>query len=402
MIRRARIRFAFAAFVTGSAALLQAQLPQRLDEALQRIFQRNEYASEVFGPTAWLDGGRKYTSLSGATHDLVAYDTATGQSSVLVATKDLVPAGAKAPLEIDAYDWSSDQSKLLIFTNTRRVWRQNTRGDYWVFDVNAKTLKRLGGHAPEASLMFAKFSPDGQRVAYVRAQNIYVERLAGGAITPLTKDGRGDIINGTSDWVNEEELDIRDGFRWSPDGRRIAYWQFNTTGVERFTLINDTDALYPKLTQFPYPKTGTKNSAVRVGIVSADGGATRWVQAPGDPRDHYIARLEWVEAATVALQQLNRHQNTLDMLLADAATGSVRRAFRDQSDSWVDVPDEVVWFNQNREFTWTSEKDGWRHVYAVSRDGAERLLTKFDGDVAAIAAHVLSLAVVVPMLGRVG
>ncbi|MBI3262631.1 MAG: S9 family peptidase [Acidobacteria bacterium] len=387
-LRSRTVVLILATLVTSAVPRLRAQLPDRLDEALQAIFDRNEYAAESFGPTAWLDGGRRYTSLTrGAARDLVAYDTASGQETVLVSAKDLVPRGSDTPLQISGYSWSSDQSKLLIFTNTRRVWRQNTRGDYWVFDVKTKALRKLGGQAPEASLMFAKFAPDGRKVGYVRAQNIYVEDLAGGRITPLTTDGGGDVINGTSDWVNEEELDLRDCFRWSPDGRRLAYWQFNTSGVERFTLINNTDALYPTLTRFPYPKSGTTNSAVRVGVLSATGGATTWMKTAGDPRNHYVASAEWVDAATLALQQLNRLQNTNELLLADVASGVVRRVHRDQSETWVDVPDEVAWFNQHREFTWVSEHDGWRHVYAVARDGTrERLLTKFDGDITSVDA----------------
>ena len=212
-----------------------------------------------------------------------------------------MPAGAKAPLDIDDYAWSADGKRLLIFTNTEAVWRQNTRGDYWVLDVAAGRLKQIGGKAPESSLMFAKFSPDGTRVAYVRANNIYVEHLADGRTAALTSDGSETTINGTSDWVYEEELGVRDGFRWSPDGRRIAYWQFDTTGVGIFSLINDTTALYPTITQIPYPKAGTTNSAVRIGVVSAEGGQTTWMQTPGDPRE-YVPR-----APRVARRRHARH-----------------------------------------------------------------------------------------------
>ena len=379
----------------GFSGVLSAQLPDRLDDQLRAIFERGEYTAETVGQTAWLDDGRRYTALTrGQQRDLVAYDTETGRSELLVAAKSLALKGTDKPLPIAGYSWSPDRSRLLIFTNTRKVWRQNTRGDYYVLTRASGALKKLGAGAPEASLMFAKFSPDGRRVAYVRAENIYVEDLSTGRITPLTKDGGGDVINGTSDWVNEEEFSIRDGFRWSPDGRAIAYWQFNTSGVSRFTLINDTDALYPKTTVYPYPKPGTTNSAVRVGIVPSAGGATTWVKTPGAPRDFYIPRIDWVDVGTLVLQHMNRLQNTNDVLLADRATGNVRRVLRDQSRAWVEEMGEVVWLRPKgtpagraTEFVWLSEKDGWRHAYAVPRDGGrERLLTKFDGDVAAIDA----------------
>ncbi len=359
-----------AALVLAAAGLLHAQLrhtlPEDLDAALQAIYERNDYTAESFGPTAWLDGGRRYTSIArGQERNLVAYYTQTGESDVLVASTLLVPK----TLSISRYSWSPDKTKLLIFTNTRKVWRQNTRGDYWILDRASGALKKLGGNGPEASLMFAKFSPDGTRVAYVRAQNVYVEDFASGRILAVTTDGGGDITNGTSDWVNEEEFNIRDGFRWSPDGRSIAFWQFDSSGVQRFTLINDTDALYPTITQIPYPKAGTTNSAVRVGIVPAAGGPATWVKTPGAPRDFYIPRMDWVDDRTLVLQHMNRLQNTNDVLLADPATGSVRRVLRDQSNAWVEEMDDVVWLNGGREFVWVSEKDGWRHAYAVAREG---------------------------------
>jgi dipeptidyl-peptidase-4 len=385
---RRRDVLAAVAVVAALVVTPHAQIPSRLDDAIRAIYERNEFSGESFGPARWLEDGRRYTTLTGGKpRDLVAVDTATGTSEVLVAATDLVPPGATSPLDINSYAWSADRTKMLVFTNTRRVWRQNTRGDYWLYDLKAKTLKKLGGTAPESTLMFAKLAPDATRVAFVRAQNIYVEDLASGRIVQVTTDGAGDIINGTSDWVNEEEFGLRDGFRWSPDGRHVAYWQFNTTGVERFTLINNTDALYPRVTVFPYPKPGTMNSAVRVGIVPATGGPTVWINAPGNPRDQYIPRMEWVDERTLALQHMNRLQNTNDFLLADTVSGNVRRAFRDQSNTWVDDVDPVVWLNDGKEFMWVTEKDGWRHAYAIAREGGrERLLTRFDGDVLGIDA----------------
>ena len=386
---------AILASVLAASVQLRGQLPERLDERLRALYERSEFAAESLGATAWLDDGRRYTAVTrGGNGALVAYETATGASEVLVAPRALVPPGSSRPLQIAGYSWApaadsadSRGPKLLIFTNTRRVWRQNTRGDYWTLDLRSGALHKIGADAPESSLMFAKCSPDGRRVAYVQAQNLFVEDLASGEVRQLTSDGGGNIVNGTSDWVNEEEFGIRDGFRWSPDGRRIAYWQFDTSGVERFTLINNTDALYPKTVTYPYPKPGTTNSAVRIGIVPSGGGATVWVKTEGDPRKHYVPRMDWADASTVMLQYMNRAQNVNDALLADAATGVVRRVHRDESKAWVEEVDPVAWIRGGREFTWVSEQDGWRHVYAIARDGGrERLLTRFEGDVAAVDA----------------
>ena len=395
MTTSVRRRLAAAVAIACLAAAVRAEqadgVRAALDAQLARIFQSSDFQVPRFGPARWLDDGRVYTTVERAAGresvwDIVRYDAATGERSVLVDGTRLTPPGTRTALDIDDYQWSRDGRKLLIFTSTARVWRLNTRGDYWVLDLAADRLQKLGGSAPPSSLMFAKFSPDGSRVAYVRGGNIYVERLESGAITPLTSDGSETTINGTSDWVNEEELGIRDGFRWSPDGSRIAYWQFDTTGVGIFSLINDTETLYPVITRIPYPKAGTTNSAVRIGIVPADGGATTWVETPGDARDRYLARLEWVDAQTVAIQQLNRLQNQNDFLLGDAASGRVTRVFRDESQTWVEVVDEVKWLDGGKAFLWISERDGWQHVFRVPRAGGEpTLVTRFDADVLDVA-----------------
>jgi dipeptidyl-peptidase-4 len=371
---------------TAGLAAQQADRAAALEERINRIFQSRDYDVPRFGPARWLPDGSGYTtverSASGDGWDIIRYDAGSGARSVLVPGSRLVPQGEPAPLEIDDYTWSPDGRRLLVFTNTKRVWRQNTRGDYWVLDLQGAGLRRIGGTAPASTLMFAKFAPDSTRVAYVRANNIHVERLDTGQIITLTSDGSDTTINGTSDWVYEEELGVRDGFRWSPDSRTIAYWQFDSTGVGIFSLINSTDSLYPVITRIPYPKAGTTNSAVRIGAVSAEGGETRWMRTPGDPRDTYLARLEWLDAATVTIQQLNRLQNRNDFLLADVRTGDVRRVFRDQSTTWVDVVDEVTWLDDRRAFLWVSERDGWRHVYRVPLEGgAGQLVTRFDADV---------------------
>jgi dipeptidyl-peptidase-4 len=369
----------------GSTASGQpAERDASLDARLVRIFQDQAYAVPRFGPARWLADGSGYTTLEPAPRggsDIVRYDARTGERSVLVAAARLTPAGAGAPLTIEDYAWSADGRRLLVFTNTARVWRDHTRGDYWVLDLGSGALRKLGGPAPASTLMFAKFSPDGSRVAYVRANNLYVEAIDGGRIRALTTDGSTTTINGTSDWVYEEELFLRDCFRWSPDGSAIAYWQFDTTGVGLFSLI-DNSPLYPTITRIPYPKVGTKNSAVRIGVVPARGGRTRWMRTPGDPREHYLARLDWVDDRTLAIQQLNRLQNRNDLLLAEVTSGETRSIFRDESKAWVEVVDRLPWLENGQAFLWVSERDGWRHVYRVRRDTGEAApITRFDADV---------------------
>ena len=292
---------------------------------------------------------------------------------VLVPAARLIPEGAARPLEIEEYAWSPDQSRLLVFTNSRPVWRLNTRGDYWLLDRASGRLRQLGGaDAKPSTLMFAKFSPDGTRIGYVRENNLYVEDVATGAITALTTDGSRTLINGTFDWVYEEELMnyYADGWRWSPDGGSIAYWQLNADRVRDFLLINNTDSLYSFTIPVQYPKAGQENSAARIGVVPAAGGPTRWLDIPGDQRNHYLARMEWAASSgEVVVQRLNRLQNTLELFLGDARTGQIRPILVERDSAWVDVVDGLRWVNQGRQFTWVSERSGWRHVYLVSRDG---------------------------------
>jgi dipeptidyl-peptidase-4 len=353
---------------------LVAQRTQPL--TLDRIFASPEFASQRFGPARWLEDG-SYTTVepSRATNgtgalEIVRYDARSGRRRVMISAAQLTPATRTTPLVVEDYTWSDDGARLLIFTNSQRVWRQNTRGDYWVLDVGVGRLRQLGGDAPESTLMFAKFSPGGDRVGYVRQNNVYVEDLVSGEITQLTHDGSTTIINGTFDWVYEEEFSLRDGFRWSPDGTQIAYWQLDASGIRDFYLINNTDSLYSFVIPIQYPKTGTTNSAGRVGVVPAAGGRTTWFAIEGDPRNNYIARMEWAaNSDEIVVQYLNRLQNTNRVMLGTAATGAVRTVFTDTDDAWVDVVDDLRWLDEGRRFTWVSERDGWRRAYLVSRDG---------------------------------
>jgi dipeptidyl-peptidase-4 len=366
-----------APFAVGAAAGAQAAAnPARL--TVERIFASPDLFARGVGQLRWLDDST-YVALQtnpqqqGAV-ELARFNARTGARDVFVPTAWLTPNGASAPLEVEDYTWSPDHKRLLVFTASERVWRENTRGDYWVLDLASRGLRKLGGDAPKSTLMFAKFSPDGQRVAYVRQNDLYTEDVTNGQITRLTRDGSRTIINGTFDWVYEEELSLRDGFRWSPDGKSIAYWQLDASGVKDFDLIDDTDSLYSFVNPVQYPKAGTTNSAGRIGVVDAAGGATKWMSIDGDPRNQYLARMDWAgltNSAELLIQRMNRRQNEIDVLLADARTGAVRTVLVERDSAWVDVVNDVRWLNKDQQFTWMSERNGWRRMYAVSRDGAK-------------------------------
>jgi len=357
-----------------------------------RIFDKREFQGATWGPASWLPDGSGYTTLETSERhkdakDVVRYDPESGKREVLVPASRLIPRGQSKPLKIEGYALSDDLRKLVLFTNAKRVWRQNTRGDYWVFERDTKRLQKLGGNAKPSTLMFATLSPDGCRVAYVCRNNLFVQDLADLRITQLTTGGSSTLIHGTSDWVYEEEFNLRNGFRWSPDGKHLAYWQFDSSGVRTYHLINDTDALYPKLTSYRYPKVGETNSACRVGVVASTGGDTRWLDTKADPRNHYIPEMQWApNSRYVVFQHLNRLQNTNQVVRGDVKNGQTRVLFTDRDDAWVDVVDKWQWIEKGKRFLWLSERDGWRHLYAVSRSGRSiTLLTPGPFDVISIA-----------------
>jgi dipeptidyl-peptidase 4 len=377
---------------------------------VDRIFKLREFSPRPALQPQWFDGGASYLLIEpeaggSGLMNVVRYDSATGaKRDVLIAPAQLTPPSAATPIDIEDLSWSRDGQRALVFTNSRRVWRTNSRGDYWLLDRRTGVLKRIGGDAPEAALMYAKFNPEGTKVAYVRQNDIYVEDLASGLTTRLTHDGADLVINGGSDWVNEEELDLHDCYTWSPDGARIAFWQFDTHSVRSFPLMyylgKDRAIVtqvpypqtgpYPLVVNVPYPLAGTTNSAVRAGVVPVSGVSdVVWMRLPGDPREHYVARMQWVDPQTLLVQQLNRLQNTHRHLLADAARGSVKQMWVDRDDAFITIGfgglPEARPLHNGADFLVTSEKDGWMHAYRVTRDGRETLVTRGDMDAVSVA-----------------
>lgn len=311
---------------------------------------------------------------------------------VVVSRQDLNTA-APGSDGVMHFSLSKDGSKLLLFANTKKVWRLETKGDYFVMDIASKKISRLGKSLPPSSLMFAKFSPDQSKVAYVSEYNVYVEDLASGTVTALTTDGNRKHINGTFDWAYEEEFSCRDGIQWSPDSKRLAYWQIDATRIRDFYMINNTDSVYSKVVPVEYPTAGQTPSPARVGVVEIATGKTAWVPLPGDPAQHYIPRIEWNTSGTLYLQQMNRKQNETIIYSYVPSSGAVKSVYTDHDDAWIDTftpwedvyaldfRHELRWINDGKEFIWFSEQDGWRHVYRVSTEGKSTLITKGNYDV---------------------
>lgn len=341
----------------------------------------------------WTPDGVGYYKITA--EGIAKVDPKTDAETVVVNKTSLTPAGSSTALRIQSFDYSADRSKILLFTNTAKVWRYNTRGDYWVLNTTSNELKKLGQGLAERSLMFAKFSPDNKMVAYVSGNNLYVEDIATSQVRKLTADGTRKLINGTFDWAYEEEFGCRDGFRWSPDGKQIAFWQLDATKIRDYYMLNTTDSNYSKVIPVEYPKVGESPSPAKIGVVTLNGGLIRWMKIEGDPQQHYITRMEWTNPNELIVQQLDRKQQESRLIYCRTTDGNATTFWAENDDAWVDLnsseltgePGGWKWVNKGQEFLWVSEKDGWRHIYRISKDGKMvTLLTKGNYDIGKILA----------------
>lgn len=358
---------ALAAGLLGAADPARAQEAERGELSVRRIFGTPELLPERFDgawkgdPEGWYaveedDAGRD---------EIWRVEAETGERVRWVPAGDLVPEGRSEPLAIADFSFSPDRGKLLLFTDVEAVWRYSRRGTYWVLDLSSRRLRPLS-EAPGAQ-MLAKWGPDGERVAFVRDGRIFLARPSTGEERLLVGSERDEVLTGTMDWVYEEEFGIWDGYRWSPDGERIAFWRFDRGPVGTFYLLDET-ALYPELRPVRYPKAGTDNSLVRLGVAEVATGEVTWFD-PRPGQEGYLPRMEWVADGEIVIQRLNRHQNRLELLRADPETGETSPFFAETDSAWVDVVDDLVWIEGGERFLWTSERDGRRHVYLYRGDG---------------------------------
>jgi dipeptidyl-peptidase-4 len=346
----------------------------------------------------WTNDGNSFFHFN--QNEIVQITLPSNEKKVILTKQQLTAAGQNTPLNINLFAFSDDNQKILLYTDATRVWRINTRGNYWVYDLKSNALKKIGKGRPDRSLMFAKFSPDGSHVAYVSDYNVFVENLSNGEIRQLTTDGTRKFINGTFDWVYEEEFACRDGIRWSADSKSVLYWQIDARDTRDFYMINNTDSIYSKVIAVEYPKVGQNPSACRLGVADIATGKTTWLQVAGDPRQHYIVRAEYIPGSNdILLQQLNRKQNKSLIIRANGQTGATATIFSEEDAAWIDVATpggsenmytldfrhNYNWIENGKEFLWETEKDGWNHIYRISTDGKKQtLVTPGNFDVMAV------------------
>ena len=308
-------------------------------------------------------------------------------------------------IKIESFLFSQNKNKILLFTKSVKVWRYNTRGDYWVYDFKTKQGKKVGKSMPDSSLMFAKFSPNEKFVAFVSKEksdknirnsstsvNIYIENLEDNSIKKLTSsNGTEKLINGTFDWVYEEEFGCRDGFIFNESGNKIAFWQIDANQVRDFYMINNTDSIYSYTIPVEYPKVGEDLTPAKIGVINLDNGEIQWMNIPGESHKYYLPRMTWIPGKDeLMVQQLNRKQNHSKIFVANSDTGESKLLMEEKDDAWVDLrsswPYQVQagwkFINSGKEFLYTTEKDGWSHIYRFNiKKQTEYLVTKGNYDV---------------------
>ena len=353
--------------LTPTPALAQQKLPLTLED----IWAKPTFRSAFVPGFNWMNDGRYYSALENG--NLVQYEVTTGKAvQTLVTAAELQLAGA--PLNVDGYSFNANEQKILFTTGTEPIYRRSSRASYYVFDRGTKKLTPLSGGGKQS---YATFSPDGQRVAFARDNNVFVTDLATMKETAVTTNGvKNNLINGSADWVYEEEFGFAQGFFWSPDSKQLAYYTFDENQVPEYDM-QEWGGLYPKEYRFKYPKAGEKNSVVSVSSYDVASARSTKLDVGANP-DQYVPRVMWTQVPnTLSIQRLNRLQNKLEILHGDVNTGKTQVVLTDTNPAYVEINDDLNYLPGGKQFLFTSEKDGYQHLYLHDMSGKEvRQLTK--------------------------
>ena len=342
----------------------KAPLKKMID--LKDIWKDYTFSSETVRGVRSMADGKNYTALEKgkSSVNLVQYNYRTGKkATTLIDAKNLVFNDNK--LEMQSYEFSADENKILVGTEVEAIYRRSSKAHYFVYDLETQKVEQL---TPEDKQMYADFSPSGNKVAYVVKNNLYFKDFSNGKVTQVTSDGEyNKIINGASDWVYEEELELSKAFQWSADGNKLAYYRFDETAVKQWNM-KMYDGLYPSDAQFKYPKAGEENAKVQVKIYNLTDSKT--VNVNLGTEYEYIPSIEWTkDPNTLAVISSNRHQSEVKVNLIDAITGNGKTIHTEKSDTYIEMPFDVHFTKDKEHFIILSEKSGFRHLYLHKIDG---------------------------------
>ena len=344
------------------------------DITLEAIWKNYEFIPRSVPGFNFLKDGKHYTRLED--NKIQQYDFITDALTTTIFDPATIEDGAGFSGEVDGYSFSKDETKILIETGTEPIYRRSSRANFYVYDRGKQSLTPVYSGGKQ---MYATFNPQADKVAFVHDNNLYIKDLASGVSSQITKDGEyNKIIYGATDWVYEEELSFAKAFFWSPDGQNVAFYRFDESKVKEFTMTNYYDELYPEYVTFKYPKVGEANSEVHIYVHSLRNGKTVRIDL-GNEKDIYIPRVKWASAEQLCVYRLNRHQNELELLLADPFTGETQRLLYEKNKYYIseELYDDIVFLEDGKQFIWASEKDGWKHLYLYDMKGREiRQLTK--------------------------
>ena len=352
---------------------------------IEDIFGSSKFASKSVRGIQWMSDGKSYSFLE---TDTTSKSSGVFLWSVKEKSKKLIVSGSMLKMNesdpafrFSSYQWSPDEKQILFVSSPpdkQYLSRLTPAGNLFLYDIQLKKFIRVTNvTVPQYN---QKFSPDGKKIGYVRENNIVVYDIAAAKETQLTADGTEHIINGKFDWVYEEEFGISDGWRWSPDGTYIAFWQLDENRVPEYTMT-EWDSTHLNLIKMRYPKPGDPNSIVKVGVLNVATAMTEWLNL-GSNDDIYIPRMQWTADKNIlSLQRLNREQNSIELMYYDITNKTLKTVLSEKSDTWLDVHNDLR-FLKNGTFTWLSERDGYNHLYLYRNDGTMmNQITKGEWDV---------------------
>lgn len=343
------------------------------------------WASPTFKPE-YVDGlnsmkdGEHYSSFE-EDGSIAQYSYKTGKKiKAIVSPSNLMVNGST--LEMEDYSFSADESKILIAAETEPLFRHSTKSNYYVLDLKTKKLTKLSESGKQS---LATFSPTQNKLAFVRDNNLFIKDIDTGKETQVTFDGRkNEIINGATDWVYEEEFSFDKAFAWSPDGNTIAYYKFNEKDVREFNMAMYKGSLYPEDNRFKYPKAGEANAIVTLHFFDLKTEKNKPIDV-GSETDQYIPRIKWTNNPNqLSFIRMNRHQNKLELMLADAQTGKSNVILTEKNETYIDVTDNLTFLADNKNFIWSSEEEGYNHLYLYDLTGKKvKQITQGNWDVTA-------------------